>query len=50
MVCSLKKGKAYDYRDPSILTLPLYNANAHGKKCCSCMYEGYICNSSYVIQ
>ena len=38
MVCFLKKSRAYDYRDPSILTLPKYNTNTHGKKCF--MYEG----------
>ena len=38
MVCSLKKGRAYDYRDPSLLTLPKYNTKTHGKKCF--MYEG----------
>ena len=25
MICFLKKSRAYDYRDPSILTLPKYN-------------------------
>ena len=35
---SLKKSRAYDYRDPSILTLPKYNTNTHGKK--GFMYEG----------
>ena len=29
-----QKSRAYDYRDPSILTLPKYNTNTHGKKCC----------------
>ena len=38
MVCFLKKSRAYDYRDPSILTLPKYNTITHGKKCF--MYEG----------
>ena len=38
MVCSLKKSTAYDYRDSSILTLPKYNTNTHGKK--YFMYEG----------
>ena len=38
MVCSLKKSRAYDYRDPSLLTLPKYNTKTHGKKCF--MYEG----------
>ena len=33
-----QKSKAYDYRDPSILTLPKYNTNTQGKKCF--MYEG----------
>ena len=33
-----QKIRAYDYRDPSILTLPKYNTNTRGKKCC--MYEG----------
>ena len=33
MVCFLKKSRAYDYRDPSILTLPKYNTITHGKKC-----------------
>ena len=35
---SSQKGRAYDHRDPSILTLPKYNTNAHGKKCC--MHKG----------
>ena len=26
-----QKSRAYDYRDPSILTLPKYNTNTHGK-------------------
>ena len=26
------KSRAYDYWDPSILTLPKYNTNTHGKK------------------
>ena len=26
------KSRAYDYRGPSILTLPKYNTNTHGKK------------------
>ena len=26
-----QKSRAYDYRDPSILTLPKYNTNIHGK-------------------
>ena len=30
--------RAYEYRDPSILTLPKYNTNTHSKKCF--MYEG----------
>ena len=30
--------RAYDYRDPSILTLQKYNTITHGKKCF--MYEG----------
>ena len=38
MVCFLIKGRAYDYRDPSILTLLKYNTITHGKKCF--MYEG----------
>ena len=38
MVCFLKKSRAYNYRDPSILTLPKYNTITHGKKCF--MYEG----------
>ena len=38
MVCSLKKSRAYDYLDPSILTLPKFNTNTHGKK--YFMYEG----------
>ena len=33
-----QKSRAYDYRDPSILTLPKYNTITHGKKCF--MYEG----------
>ena len=33
-----QKRRAYDYRDPSILTLSKYNTNTHGKKCF--MYEG----------
>ena len=33
-----QKSRPYDYRDPSILTLPKYNTNTHGKKCF--MYEG----------
>ena len=33
-----QKSRAYDYRDPSVLTLPKYNTIAHGKKCF--MYEG----------
>ena len=33
-----QKCRAYDYRDPSILTLPKYNTNTHGKKCF--MYGG----------
>ena len=33
-----QKSRAYDYRDPSILTLPKYNTITHGKK--SVMYEG----------
>ena len=33
-----QKCRAYDYRDPSILTLPKYNTITHGKKCF--MYEG----------
>ena len=28
-----QKTRAYDYRDPSILTLPKYNTITHGKKC-----------------
>ena len=32
-----QKSRAYDYRDPSILTLPTFNTNTHGKKCF--MYE-----------
>ena len=35
---SQKKSRAYDYRDPSILTLHKYNTITHGKKCF--MYEG----------
>ena len=27
-----QKRRAYYYRDPSILTLPKYNTNTHGKK------------------
>ena len=26
-----QKSRAYDYRDPSILTLPKYSMNTHGK-------------------
>ena len=33
-----QKSRAYDYRDPSILTLPKYNTITHGKKCF--IYEG----------
>ena len=33
-----QKSRAYDYRDPSILTLPKYNTNTHGTK--YFMYEG----------
>ena len=33
-----QKSRAYEYRNPSILTLPKYNTNTHGKKCF--MYEG----------
>ena len=33
-----QKSRAYDYRDPSILTLPKFNMNTHGKQCF--MYEG----------
>ena len=33
-----QKSRAYDYWDPSILTLPKYNTITHGKKCF--MYEG----------
>ena len=33
-----QKCRAYDYRNPSILTLPKYNTNTHGKKCF--MYGG----------
>ena len=33
-----QKSRAYDYRDPSILTLPKYNTITHSKKCF--MYEG----------
>ena len=33
-----QKSRAYDYRDPSILTLPKYNTITHGIKCF--MYEG----------
>ena len=33
-----QKSRAYDYRDPSILTLQKYNTITHGKKCF--MYEG----------
>ena len=32
-----QKSRAYDYRDPSILTLPKYNTITHGKECF--MYE-----------
>ena len=32
MVFSQKR-RAYDYQDPSILTLPKYNTITHGKKC-----------------
>ena len=32
-----QKSRAYDYRDPSILTLPKYNTITRGKKCF--MYE-----------
>ena len=41
-----KKSKDYDYRDPSILTLPkyVYNTNTHGKQCF--MYEGNYLHSS----
>ena len=35
---SSQKSRAYDYRGPSILTLPKYNTNTHGKKCF--MYKG----------
>ena len=38
MVCSLKKSRAYDYRDPSILTLRKYIRILTAKKCF--MYEG----------
>ena len=27
-----QNSRAYDYQDPSILTLPKYSTNAHGKK------------------
>ena len=33
-----QKSRAYNYRGPSILTLPKYNTNTHVKKCV--MYEG----------
>ena len=33
-----QKSRAYDYRDPSIITLPKYDTNTHGKKCF--MYKG----------
>ena len=33
-----QKSRAYDYRDPSILTLAKYNTNTHGNKIF--MYEG----------
>ena len=33
-----QKSRAYDYRDPSILTSTKYNTNTHGKTCL--MYEG----------
>ena len=33
-----QKSRAYNYRYPSILTLPKYNTITHGKKCF--MYEG----------
>ena len=33
-----QKSRAYDYRDPSILTLPKYNTITHGKTCFT--YEG----------
>ena len=33
-----QKSRAYDYRDPSILTLPKYNTNTHGEQCFK--YEG----------
>ena len=33
-----QKSRGYDYRDPSILTLPKFNTNTQGKKCF--MYEG----------
>ena len=29
-----RKSIAYDYRDPSMLTLPIYNTITHGKKMC----------------
>ena len=32
-----QNSRAYNYQDPSILTLPKYSTNAHGKKCF--MYE-----------
>ena len=39
MACFLKKSRACDYRDPSILTLPKYNTIILMAKKCF-MYEG----------